>query len=86
MQKLTGKVKWFNDAKGVGFIERADDSDVFVHYKSIALEGHKTLRKGQSVSFQLAETDFGIQAVDVMPNEKESKVAAGQDALQVMGG
>ncbi len=86
MQKLTGKVKWFNDAKGVGFIERADDSDVFVHYKSIALEGHKTLRKGQPVSFQLVETEFGIQAVDVMPSDKEPRVAAGQGALQVMGG
>ncbi len=50
MERLTGKVKWFNDAKGVGFIKRVEGSDVFVHYKSIACDGHKTLRKGQAVS------------------------------------
>ncbi|MBD5772694.1 cold-shock protein [Marinomonas colpomeniae] len=65
MNRLTGTVKWFNDAKGMGFIKREDDSDVFVHYKSIACEGHKTLRKGQSVTFLLSETDFGVQALEV---------------------
>lgn len=85
MQKLTGKVKWFNDAKGVGFIERTGDTDVFVHYKSIALEGHKTLRKGQPVSFQLVETEFGIQAIDVTPTDKERLASGSQEALQAMG-
>ena len=70
MEKLTGKVKWFNDAKGTGFIKREEDSDVFVHYKSIACDGHKTLRKGQAVSFVLSETDFGVQALEVQV-EKE---------------
>ncbi|MEP3349349.1 MAG: cold shock domain-containing protein [Marinomonas sp.] len=65
MERLTGKVKWFNDAKGVGFIKREEESDVFVHYKSIVRDGHKTLRKGQTVSFILSDTDFGIQALDV---------------------
>ena len=65
MDRLTGKVKWFNDAKGMGFIKRENDSDVFVHYKSIACDGHKTLRKGQSVTFLLSETDFGVQALEV---------------------
>ena len=75
MERLTGKVKWFNDAKGVGFIKREEDSDVFVHYKSIACDGHKSLRKGQAVSFVLSTTDFGLQAVDVRI-EKEVQVAS----------
>ncbi|MBU1296234.1 MAG: cold shock domain-containing protein [Gammaproteobacteria bacterium] len=75
MKRLTGKVKWFNDAKGVGFIKREEDSDVFVHYKSIACDGHKSLRKGQSVSFVLSTTDFGLQAMEVRL-EKEAQVAS----------
>ncbi|QUX98226.1 cold-shock protein [Marinomonas sp. CT5] len=75
MERLSGKVKWFNDAKGVGFIQREGESDVFVHYKSIACDGHKTLRKGQSVSFYLSTTDFGVQAMDVCL-EKEAQVAS----------
>jgi len=75
MERLTGKVKWFNDAKGVGFIKREEDSDVFVHYKSIACDGHKTLRKGQSVSFLLLDTDFGLQAMDIQI-EKEVQLAS----------
>lgn len=77
MERLSGKVKWFNDAKGVGFIERVEHSDVFVHYKSISLSGHKTLKKGQIVSFQLAETEFGTQAIEVIP---ESIAATKQQA------
>lgn len=65
MERLTGQVKWFNDAKGMGFIKREMNNDVFVHYKSIVRDGHKTLRKGQTVSFVLVETDFGVQASDV---------------------
>ncbi|WP_111639148.1 cold-shock protein [Marinomonas shanghaiensis] len=72
MERLTGKVKWFNDAKGVGFIKREEGSDVFVHYKSIACDGHKTLRKGQPVNFELSSTDFGVQALDVRV-EKEAQ-------------
>lgn len=71
MQRITGKVKWFNDSKGIGFIKRVEESDVFVHYKSIQVEGHKSLRKGQPVSFSLAETEFGVQAVDVKPEGEE---------------
>jgi cold shock protein len=63
--KIHGKVKWFNDAKGVGFIKRDNEADVFVHYKSINNDGHKTLKKGQVVSFVLTETDFGLQAQEV---------------------
>lgn len=75
MERLTGKVKWFNDAKGVGFIQREEESDVFVHYKSIVCNGHKTLRKGQLVTFLLSDTVFGLQAMDIQL-EKETKPTA----------
>ncbi|REG82463.1 cold-shock protein [Marinomonas pollencensis] len=65
MERVSGKVKWFNDSKGIGFIKREADSDVFVHYKSILLEGHKTLKKGQPVTFALTSTEFGYQAAEV---------------------
>ena len=65
MERVSGKVKWFNDSKGIGFIKRETDSDVFVHYKSILLEGHKTLKKGQPVTFELTSTEFGHQATEV---------------------
>lgn len=64
-ERLYGKVKWFNDSKGVGFIKRDGCPDVFVHYKSIQAQGHKTLRKGQNVSFELHQTEFGVQAANV---------------------
>jgi CspA family cold shock protein len=82
MERLTGKVKWFNDAKGMGFIKREEDSDVFVHYKSIACDGHKTLRKGQAVSFVLSETDFGVQALDVQV-EKEVSLTPSNSSEQL---
>ena len=65
-ERFFGKVRWFNDTKGIGFIKRDDLPDVFVHYKSILSEGHKTLKKGQSVSFEIMQTDFGQQASQVM--------------------
>lgn len=65
VERLFGKVRWFNDTKGVGFIKRDNADDVFVHYKSIIAEGHKTLKKGQWVSFEVNQTDFGTQAANV---------------------
>ncbi|MCB5162589.1 cold-shock protein [Marinomonas sp. E8] len=76
MERLTGKVKWFNDAKGVGFIQREEDSDVFVHYKSIVCDGHKTLRKGQAVSFVLSDTVFGLQALDIKVEKEKSTTSS----------
>ena len=67
-EKLKGSVKWFNDSKGVGFIQRDNEADVFVHYKSIVNEGHKTLKKGQKVTFLITESDFGLQASEVTIN------------------
>ncbi|MBM6552216.1 cold-shock protein [Marinomonas ostreistagni] len=69
-ERLFGKVRWFNDTKGVGFIKRDDADDVFVHYRAILADGHKTLKKGQSVSFTITETDFGTQAAEVKLEKK----------------
>jgi CspA family cold shock protein len=61
----TGKVKWFNDAKGYGFIEAEDGVDVFVHYSAIMMNGFKSLREGQVVNYESFETPKGRQAANV---------------------
>ena len=63
----TGRVKWFNEKKGFGFIERSDGADVFVHYSSIASDGFKTLREEDEVEFDVEEHDKGPKAVNVKP-------------------
>jgi len=63
--RQSGTVKWFNDAKGFGFIERDTGEDVFVHFRSIRGEGYRTLKQGATVEFELSETDKGFQAEDV---------------------
>ena len=60
-----GKVKWFNASKGYGFIQRDSGDDIFVHYKSINSDGFKTLKQGETVEFELTETDKGLQAMNV---------------------
>jgi CspA family cold shock protein len=60
-----GTVKWFNAAKGFGFITRENGEDVFVHFRSIQGKGHRSLGEGQSVIFSIAEGEKGLQAVDV---------------------
>ena len=64
-ERQSGTVKWFNDAKGYGFIEREQGDDVFVHYRSIRGEGFRTLKQGARVEFIISETDKGFQAEDV---------------------
>ena len=62
---MTGRVKWFNNEKGYGFIEYTENEDIFVHYSTIKQEGYKTLSEGQVVEFTLLETMKGLQALDV---------------------
>ncbi|MGD8238399.1 MAG: cold-shock protein [Armatimonadota bacterium] len=62
----TGKVKWFNEAKGYGFIQMDDGTDVFVHYSGIAGEGFKTLQEGQEVEFETEQGEKGPRAVNVV--------------------
>ena len=61
----TGKVKWFNEAKGYGFIERPEGGDLFVHYSAIQGDGFKTLAEGQAVEFEIVEGPKGKQAANV---------------------
>ena len=60
-----GKVKWFNNTKGFGFLEQESGEDVFVHYTSIQAEGFKTLEEGDEVEFEIVEGPKGLQAVNV---------------------
>ena len=60
-----GNVKWFNDAKGYGFISRPDGPDVFVHHTAIMSEGFRTLSEGQEVEFEIVEGPKGLQAANV---------------------
>jgi len=61
----TGKVKWFNNSKGFGFISQEDGTDIFVHFSAITGEGYKTLDEGQSVSFEVTQGPKGLQAANV---------------------
>ena len=60
-----GKVKWFNDVKGFGFIETHDGKDIFVHFSAIQADGRRTLREGQEVEFDIYEGTKGPQAQNV---------------------
>ncbi|MBA6413511.1 cold-shock protein [Parahaliea sp. F7430] len=67
MSTETGTVKWFNETKGFGFIERENGPDVFVHFSAIKGEGFKTLADGQKVEFKVTDGQKGPQAEDVVP-------------------
>lgn len=60
-----GQVKWFNNAKGFGFIQRATGEDVFVHFRSIIGDGYRSLRDGETVEFVVTEGNKGLQAEEV---------------------
>ncbi|OEC43226.1 cold shock domain protein CspD [Pseudomonas sp. 1D4] len=65
---VSGKVKWFNNAKGYGFIlAEGRDEDLFAHYSAIQMEGYKTLKAGQPVSFDIIQGPKGLHAVNISP-------------------
>ena len=74
MERLKGTVKWFNNAKGYGFIGRDDGADVFVHYSAITSEGYKSLQEGDKVEFEITQGQKGPQAANV--TKASPKVAA----------
>ena len=65
MMRVTGTVKWFNDAKGYGFIARENGDDVFVHYSAISGSGFRSLSEGQAVEFDVVDGPKGKQAANV---------------------
>ena len=65
-EREKGKVKWFNNTKGFGFIEREGAQDIFVHYSAIKSEGYRTLKEGQPVEFTVGQGNKGPQAEDVV--------------------
>lgn len=67
MSTVTGTVKWFNESKGFGFIEREGGPDVFVHFSAIQGDGFKTLAEGQQVEFTVTDGQKGPQAENVVP-------------------
>lgn len=71
-----GKVKWFNNAKGYGFIiEEGCSEDLFAHFSSIQMEGYKTLKAGQRVEFEKKPSDKGVHAVSIVPLDKPERKA-----------
>jgi CspA family cold shock protein len=87
LAQYTGTVKWFNNAKGYGFLGREGGADVFVHYSSIQIDGYKSLKEGDEVEFDIVEGSKGPQAdqvvrvnekvqADERDDEKEKDIAA----------
>ncbi|SFR40712.1 cold shock protein (beta-ribbon, CspA family) [Marinobacter gudaonensis] len=75
-----GKVKWFNNAKGYGFIiEDGCSDDLFAHFSSVQMDGYKTLKAGQAVTFDKKPSDKGIHAVNIVPDEQPVKKAPSGD-------
>ncbi len=66
-EREVGTVKWFDNSKGYGFIQRSEGEDVFVHFRDIRGDGYRSLVEGQQVEFAVAQGDKGLQAEDVSP-------------------
>lgn len=76
---LSGKVKWFNNAKGYGFIiADGSDEDLFVHYSAIEMDGYKTLKAGQPVQFEIIQGPKGLHAVKISALETSAPVSSTQ--------
>lgn len=78
---LKGVVKWFNDAKGFGFIEHTDGKDVFVHYSVIESDGFKTLKDGEEVNYEIQEGPKGLHASKVKRSASAEEEAAAAEAI-----
>ncbi|MBT2341040.1 cold shock domain-containing protein [Pseudomonas fluorescens] len=82
---MSGKVKWFNNAKGYGFIIAAgrDDEDLFAHYSAINMEGYKTLKAGQPVTFEVIQGPKGLHAVNIkVVNVEDTPTAVNARAVE----
>ncbi len=83
-----GVVKWFNDAKGFGFVEHSTGRDVFVHYSVIECEGFKTLKDGEEVDYEIREGDKGLNASRVIrinaPKKAPAAAATGKPVTQMI--
>ena len=66
LSRITGKVKWFNNTKGYGFIQRSNGDDVFVHFSAIQMNGYRTLEEGAEVEFEVKRGPKGLQAENVL--------------------
>lgn len=71
---MTGFVKWFNNEKGFGFIDYKPNKDIFVHYSAIKMEGYKTLKEGDYVTFDVIDTNKGLQALNVVVIKQKEMV------------
>jgi CspA family cold shock protein len=83
-----GKVKWFNNAKGYGFIiEDGCSDDLFAHFSSVQMDGYKTLKAGQAVTFDKKPSDKGIHAVNIVPDElpASKETGASSDSARQSG-
>ena len=79
-ERETGTVKWFNAAKGFGFISREEGDDVFVHFSAIKEDGFKKLIEGQKVEFSIEKTDKGLAAADVKPLDHPVDTSRSRDS------
>ncbi|WP_110950556.1 cold shock domain-containing protein CspD [Pseudomonas bohemica] len=80
---LSGKVKWFNNAKGYGFIvEDGKSEDLFAHYSAIKMDGYKTLKAGQPVNFEIIQGPKGLHAVDITAHAAATKDHVNANATQ----
>lgn len=76
-EPVQGKVKWFSNVKGFGFLQKeGEDRDIFVHYSAISSEGYKTLKPDEEVTFEIVESDKGPQAANVVRQKKDAEAAS----------